>query len=71
MEAERADRLAAAIATLPARMRVTLELWHTGQYSYEELARMSRVTTSAIKSRIWQARRRVAKAFAVNVTNRR
>jgi len=61
--AERRDRLAAAIAALPTPLRDLLELWHTGQYSYEELARISGVALSTIKSRVWDARKRVTRAL--------
>jgi RNA polymerase sigma-70 factor (ECF subfamily) len=60
LDAERHDRLAATIATLPRQLRGPLELWHTGQYSYEQMAEMAGVTTGTMKSRIWQARQRVA-----------
>lgn len=64
LDAERRDRLAATIATLPRQLRGPLELWHTGQYSYEEMAQISGVSTGTMKSRVWQARQRVAQAFA-------
>ncbi len=59
LDAERAERLAAAIATLPGRLRVLLELWHTGQYSYEEMGQITGVRTSTVKTRVWEARQRV------------
>jgi len=64
LDAEREGRLAVAIARLPEPLRRTLELWHTGQYSYEEMARMAGVRTNTIKSRIWKARCRVRDACA-------
>jgi RNA polymerase sigma-70 factor (ECF subfamily) len=70
LDAERQDRLTAAIATLPGRLRVLLELWHTGQYSYDEMARIAGVRTSTIKSRVWQARQRVTQALCVAVARR-
>jgi RNA polymerase sigma-70 factor (ECF subfamily) len=63
LDAERQARLAATIATLPRRLRGPLELWHSGQYSYDEMARISGVTTGTMKSRVWQARQRVTQAF--------
>lgn len=61
--AERRDRLAVAIAALPGWLRDPLELWHTGQYSYEEMARISGVGVSTIKSRVWEARQRVTQVL--------
>jgi RNA polymerase sigma-70 factor (ECF subfamily) len=63
LEAERDERLAGAIAMLPDRLRVTLELWRTG-HSYEEMARMAGVTTGTIKSRVCHARRQAAAVTA-------
>jgi RNA polymerase sigma-70 factor (ECF subfamily) len=64
LDAERRDRLATAIAALPGQLRDLLELWHTGQYSYEEMARISGVSVSTIKSRVWQARQRVTQTLS-------
>jgi len=66
LDAELQDRLASAIATLPERLRVLLDLWHTGQYSYEEMAQIVGVRVSTIKSRVWQARQCVAKALCAD-----
>ncbi len=63
LDAELREQLATAVAELPARLRVLLELWHSGDYSYEELAQIAGVGLSTIKSRIWQGRRRVAQAL--------
>ncbi|HVZ23209.1 MAG TPA: RNA polymerase sigma factor [Vicinamibacterales bacterium] len=63
LDAEREARLAAAVAALPVRLRATLELWHTGDYSYDEMARMAGVRKSTIKSRMWKARRHVTHAL--------
>jgi RNA polymerase sigma-70 factor (ECF subfamily) len=63
LDAERDARLAAAVASLPGRLRATLELWHTGDYSYDEMARIAGVRTATIKSRLWKARRHVANAL--------
>ena len=68
LDAERQDRLAAAIATLPGRLRGLLEQWHTGQYSYEEMAERAGVAIGTIKSQVWQARQRVTQAMSVSVT---
>jgi RNA polymerase sigma factor (sigma-70 family) len=69
LDAEREAGLASAMAMLPDRLRVLLELWHTGQYSYREMARIAGVRPSTIKSRIWQARRQVMKAFPLTHTD--
>jgi len=63
LDAERRNRLAVAIAALPGWLRDPLELWHTGQYSYEEMARISGVAVSTIKSRVWEARQRVTQVL--------
>ena len=70
LDAERQDRLAAAIAALPGRLRGVLELWHTDQYSYEEMARIAGVPIGTIKSQVWQARQRVTHAISVSGTCR-
>ena len=59
LDAERRDRLAAAIAQLPERLGRLLQRWHTGQYSYQEMAEIDGVTVNTIKSRVWEARQRV------------
>jgi len=64
LDAERRDRLTAAIATLPGPLRVLLELWHTGHYSYEEMAEIAGVRKTTIKSRVWEARQRVTQALS-------
>jgi RNA polymerase sigma-70 factor (ECF subfamily) len=64
LDAEREGRVTAAIARLPERLRVTLELWCTGLYSYEEMARIAGVKTNTIRSRVWEARQQVTRAFS-------
>ena len=59
LDAERRDRLADAIAQLPRRLRRLLRRWHTGQYSYQQMAEIDGVTVNTIKSRVWEARQRV------------
>jgi RNA polymerase sigma-70 factor (ECF subfamily) len=59
LDAERRGRLAVAIAQLPQRLRRLLQRWHTGQYSYQEMAEIDGVTVNTIKSRVWEARQRV------------
>jgi len=70
LDMERQDRLAAAIAALPGQLRGLLELWHTGQYSYEEMALIAGLPIGTIKSQVWQARRRVTHAISVAVRGR-
>lgn len=67
LDAERDARLAAAVAALPVQLRATLELWQTGDYSYEDMARIAGVRKSAIKSRMWKARRHVTHALCASV----
>jgi len=43
---------------------VLLELWHTGQYSYGEMALIADLRKSTIKSRIFEARQRVTQALS-------
>jgi RNA polymerase sigma-70 factor (ECF subfamily) len=64
LDGERQERLASAIAALPRHLRGLLELWHTGQYSYDQMAAMAGVSTGTVKSRVWQARRRVTEALS-------
>jgi RNA polymerase sigma-70 factor (ECF subfamily) len=59
LDAERRERLTHAVATLPARLREPLQLWHSGRHSYDEMARITGVTVGTIKSRVWEARQRV------------
>ena len=70
LDAERQDRLSAAIAALPPPLRGPLELWHTDQYSYEEMAQIAGVTIGTMKSRVFQARQRVTQALSVSATEK-
>jgi len=70
LDTERQDRLAAAIAALPGRLRGLLELWHSGQYSYEEMARLAGVPIGTVKSQVWQARQQVTYAMSGAVMRR-
>ena len=67
LDAERRDRLSAAIAVLPAQLRRLLQRWHTGEYSYQDMAAIDGVTINTIKSRVWEARQRVSRALRVTV----
>ena len=65
LQRERRDELARHVARLPPRLRVALGLWHSGNYSYPEIAQATGVTIGTLKSRIWQARRSISKKFKV------
>jgi RNA polymerase sigma-70 factor (ECF subfamily) len=60
IEAERRAKLTRAISALPRRLQTPLRLWQCGQYSYAQIAEIEGVRIGTIKSRLWQARRRVA-----------
>ena len=51
------------LATLPAEYReaVVLRYWH--EMSYEEIAEVMNTTVSAIKSRLFRARRQLAEVY--------
>jgi len=65
LEAECRKRLTDAIAGLPERLRDPLQLWHRGQHSYDEMARITGVTVGTLKSRVWEARQRVMQALSM------
>lgn len=56
IDTERRKRLYEAIETLPKGQRQCMQLW-LEDYSYDEIARMLRMTLDAVKSRIRDARR--------------
>lgn len=60
LEMERRTELTRAISALPRRLRAALRLWQCEKYSYAQIAEIEGVEISTIKSRLWQARRRVA-----------
>jgi RNA polymerase sigma-70 factor, ECF subfamily len=55
---ERRAQLARSIAGLPRPLGRALRLWHTGRYSYAQIAQISGTTVGTIKSRVWLARQR-------------
>jgi RNA polymerase sigma factor (sigma-70 family) len=55
---ERRARLTRTIDRLPASLRGTLRLWHSGRYSYAEIAQVAGTSIGTIKSRVWLARQR-------------
>ncbi len=65
LDAERRDQLSEAMALLPGQLRNLLTLWHTGHYSYQEMAEISGVALSTIKSRVFVARQRVMQTLSV------
>jgi DNA-directed RNA polymerase specialized sigma24 family protein len=66
IDAEHRQRLASAIAALPGRLRRPLELWHSGRYSYDEMAQIAGLAAGTVKFRVWEARQRVAQALALS-----
>jgi RNA polymerase sigma factor (sigma-70 family) len=63
LDAERRERLTYAIARLPGQLREPLQLWHSGQHSYGEMARIMGVAVGTLKSRVWEARQRVTRRY--------
>ena len=55
---ERRAYLTSTIDRLPASLRSTLKLWHSGRYSYAEIAQIAGTSVGTIKSRMWLARQR-------------
>jgi len=55
--------LARCVDALPVRLREPLLCWHSGQYTYAEIAAISGVATGTIKSRVWEARLRVKRTL--------
>jgi RNA polymerase sigma-70 factor (ECF subfamily) len=70
LNAERRERLTHAVAALPGPLREPLQLWHRGQHSYDEMARITGVTVGTIKSRVWEARQRVTHALSMSIAGR-
>ena len=61
---ERRAALARFVRGLTPSLRDALELWHSGKYTYEEIAQIVGVEAGSIRSRIWKARQRVSRSFA-------
>ncbi len=61
--ADRQDQIAGMLDTLKSQDRaaVVLHYWH--DYSYEEIAETLAITVSAVKSRLYRARRTIAEAW--------
>jgi len=60
---DEAERLRAALQTLPPSQRELLCLLFERSYSYEELARLGRTTVASVRSRIHRAKRALRSAF--------
>src|SRR5262249_16706739 len=58
---ERRAHVARSVETLPPRLRAALRLWCTGLYTYDEMARISRIATGTMKARVWEARREITR----------
>jgi len=61
LDRERRRHLAQCIEALPARLRDALRLATSGQHNYEEMGTILGAPTGTIKSRVWEARRIVAR----------
>jgi len=61
LDRERRRHLAQCIDALPARLRDALRLASTGEHSYEEMGAILGAPTGTIKSRVWEARRIIAR----------
>jgi RNA polymerase sigma-70 factor (ECF subfamily) len=60
---ERRACVARSLERLPPRLRSALRLWCSGMYTYDEMAQIARIATGTMKSRVWEARREVARVF--------
>jgi RNA polymerase sigma-70 factor, ECF subfamily len=60
----RAERLARALATLPAVQREAVVLAEIQGYPLDEIAAMQRVTVSAVKSRVARGRERLRRHYS-------
>jgi RNA polymerase sigma-70 factor (ECF subfamily) len=56
---ERRAHVARSVEALSTPLRRALRLWSTGRYSYQEMAQITGVATGTVKSRVWEARRRL------------
>ena len=57
---ERSDQIRVALASLPPRWRVVVELRHYQELSYEEIARELAIPISDVKSHLFRARKLLA-----------
>ncbi len=55
---ERKIVLHRAVESLPGHLQTALRLWHS-QHSYAEMAAMTGVAVGTMKSRVWEAKRRL------------
>jgi len=61
---QRAQRLRAAVAALPARYRAPLVLHELEEWPYRDIAQLLRCRVGTVKSRIHRARRQLRQALA-------
>ncbi len=57
-----------AIGKLPLHLREVVELRHTKQYTYAEIAQKLQVPVGTVKSRLSEATRRLRQAFSEGET---
>ena len=62
-EPDDAERLRAALQTLPPSQRELLCLLFERSYSYEELAKLGRTSVASVRSRLHRAKRALRRAF--------
>lgn len=60
LERERSSRIRAALMRMTANHRMVLTLRHFGELNYEEIARILDVDEKTVKSRLFEARQRLA-----------
>ena len=60
---EQRSLLADHITKLPGYLRRPLRLWHTGQYTYQDIALATGAKCGTVKSRVWQARKSVLRSL--------
>jgi RNA polymerase sigma-70 factor (ECF subfamily) len=70
LQNERRLCLARCIDALPVSLREPLRRWHSGQYTFAEIAAISDAATGTIKSRVWEARLRVKRQFHLSTWDR-
>ena len=64
MKSDELARIDALIGNLPAELRETLVLRELEELSYREIAQVTSVPTGTVMSRLWRARRMLARAVA-------
>ncbi len=59
MRQERRARIRQAVAILPPHLRVVVELCHTRQHTYQEIAQHLQIPVGTVKSRMFEAHKRL------------